>query len=193
MKRVIYNTMAFAGLIAFSALLGAAPASAGLAAPTTHLGRSLHQSISAERDRFNICWNLRNPEYRPYYLTTGIQAQIETSFTDREGVPDRPRRNVLPSLPVGPPLSTNSNGYFMLEGQTRIETCRSFDYDDFSTESVYVQSTFRPWLRRDAELPEAVRRAAIEQQVIGRPLYSDEPLVSNVCVVEIRLKRARCQ
>lgn len=183
---------AWIGLTAIGVSLGAATPIGAEGTRSGPMGRTLEQSVTAGAREFTVCVGFRNPDYTGYYLTVGLQNQMEISFTDERGVVDLPNRIALPGSRPPPPPSESPSAYMILEGHTKIEACRSFEYNGFSADRLHIRSTFRSWLGRDAELPETVRRMAINERLIGRPLYQDEPVASNVCVLNRRSRRVRC-
>lgn len=178
-------------ILAGPGLTGCSTAQA-LSAPTTHIGRALVQTVILGENEFSVCATFSNANNGGFYLTSGLQAQIGFVFTDAQGSSVVSTGGIIPGPPVTPPPSGEISSYFILEGHSRLETCRQFSYDSFSQDNIRIQSRFQSWLKRDAVVPEPVQRMSIDRQFIGRPLYYDEILLSNLCVLNRSTRVASC-
>ena len=177
--------------MAGSGLTGCSTAHA-LPAPTTHIGRTLVQTVILGESEFSVCATISNANNGGFYLTSGLQGQINFVFSDAQGSSVVSTRDIMPGPPVAPPPSGEISSYFILEGHSRLETCRHFSYDNFSQDDIHIQSRFQSWLKRDFVIPEPVQRMSIDRQFIGRPLYYDEVLLSNLCALNRRTRIAHC-
>lgn len=155
-------------------------------------GRSLSLLVYVVDEDFRVCTSISNEYRTDFYMTMNFGLQLEYSFTDAQGAPDVPVRTIIQSLQPAPPPESEPTSYFILEGMSRLETCRTFELSDFSVDEIHVRVTFRPWLRRNAVLPEHVQRMSIDNRMIRPPLYEDEFLVSNACVIDRHSRQARC-
>lgn len=157
-------------------------------------GRILQQSATAGNNgEFQICTRIFNKELEDIYMTRGFRYQIRRHFTDEGGRPDFPKRSLIPSPPPPPPPPDSTFAYFVLEAGSRLEVCSIYKFSDFSSDIIHVQSTFNSWLSRESELPREIQRNIGELNIVGRPLFTDEILYSNFCVIDRMAKTVRCQ
>jgi hypothetical protein len=151
----------------------------------------LHETVETTPDRFLVCVDISGTSLRGAYMPRGVVSQLSRSFRDETGKVDYPKQTTPPSVPPNPPPSNLESSFSILEGATQVRACVPFIYADFSVDQIHIQTTFRSWLSRNAEMPEAVRKM-IESGAMAPPPYSDESFVSNVCVLDRMKKQARC-
>ena len=186
-----YVSLRYIALIVLSAQMPIASAAPHLR-PVDQLGRTFGQSIVMGDTHFTACASISNPDYGGFYLTSDLQDQISFDITDINGITVHRRHPGMPPPPPPPPPSEEISSYFILQGHSRLETCRDFSYNEFDQGQFRIQARFQSWLTRDAAIPEPVRRMSLDNPYIGRPLYRDEPLISEICEVDISARSSRC-
>jgi hypothetical protein len=164
-----------------------------LSAGTIVEGRSLTLRIETRPEAFNVCARI-NSNQSSFYLTSGLRYQLLYSLTDGHGRPTYPKSapfGFMPSLPPNPPPPGSGWRYSVIGMDEVLETCGSYRYSDFEVDRIHIRAQFTSWLRRDEVLEEPVQ-ANIARGFVSRPLYLDEPLASNSCVIDRKAKKAQC-